>query len=153
MNIIKKIFIVLFLFGALYLTYEYTDIFNFIKKENTNTNNNVDNNGKDNEKPEEKKIEENLTSESNPNVIKDMFANGMSREEYTKVYNYESEKLKKEGSYIKQEYNFVTHLRHSELLNIYKKLNNSEIVNVYKIGASVDGKDILQANDRFPAYV
>jgi hypothetical protein len=71
-----------------------------------------------------------------------MFADGMSREDYVDVYNYEAEKLKKEGEYVKQNYNFVSHLRYSELLSLYKKLSNSDIVNVYKIGSSSDEKDI-----------
>ena len=82
------------------------------------------------------------TSESDKEIIKQTFAEGLSVEDYKKIIDQEENYMKKSGEYTKINYNFENKLHYSEIEEFIQQMNNSSIANVEIIGKSVDGRNI-----------
>ena len=91
-----------------------------------------------------KKVDYNMveTSESDKEIIKQTFAEGLSVEDYKKIIDQEENYMKKSGEYTKINYNFENKLHYSEIEEFLQQMNNSSIANVEIIGKSVDGRNI-----------
>ena len=91
-----------------------------------------------------KKVDYNMveTSESDKEIIKQTFAEGLSVEDYKKIIDQEENYMKKSGEYTKINYNFENKLHYSEIEEFIQQMNNSSIANVEIIGKSVDGRNI-----------
>ena len=82
------------------------------------------------------------TSESDPEIIKEIFADGMNTEDYKKILDQKENYVKSNGKYIPVEYNFERKYYYSELEEIYNMFNNSDIVQLEIIGKSRDNRNI-----------
>lgn len=82
------------------------------------------------------------SSESDTDVIAKVFAEGMSVDDYKKMYQFTPELLKSSASYSKIEYDFERKLKYSDVEELINKLNNSNIVKTYIIGKSHDNRNI-----------
>lgn len=110
----------------------------FIFKDNGNTQEHVDNNIST-ENTNYGIVSE---SESDADVIKEVFANGMNVESYKEIFTYKPTYIKDTGEYETINYNFEEKLHYSDLESIYKKMANSNIVDVMIIGQSADNRNI-----------
>ena len=82
------------------------------------------------------------SQESDYELIKDSFIEGMNVNDYLDIYNNKSIKIKRKGEYNNLEYNFEDILHYYEIENYLKELSKSDIVNLFVIGKSVDNRDI-----------
>lgn len=82
------------------------------------------------------------TSESDKDIINEMFATGLNYEDYKKIIEQEENYIKKENKYSKIDYNFENKIHYSEIEEIIQEINNSEIAKVEIIGKSVDNRNI-----------
>lgn len=82
------------------------------------------------------------TSESDPEIIKEIFADGMNTEDYKKILDQKENYVNSNGKYIPVEYNFERKYHYSELEEIYNMFNNSDIVQLEIIGKSRDNRNI-----------
>ncbi len=82
------------------------------------------------------------SGEDNPEVIAEVFAEGISKEDYIEILSQKSDYIKETGKYKEIEYDFDEHYKYSELESIYKNLNNSNIVELEKIGTSTDNRNM-----------
>ncbi len=80
--------------------------------------------------------------ESDKDVIKGIFANGMSLNDYKNVLNNKAKKLNIRGNYKILEYDFEKQLHYSEIEDYIKEMSKSDIVNVYIIGKTHDNRNI-----------
>ncbi len=80
--------------------------------------------------------------ESDKDVIADVFAKGMDVNEYKKILDFTPIKLKTNGKYEIQEFEFEKVLHYEEIENYIKEMSKSNIVNVYVIGKSHDNRNI-----------
>ena len=80
--------------------------------------------------------------ESDKDVIADVFAKGMDVNEYKKILDFTPVKLKTNGKYEIQEFEFEKVLHYEEIENYIKEISKSNIVNVYVIGKSHDNRNI-----------
>lgn len=80
-------------------------------------------------------------SETNNHIV-NYISEGMSLENFKKVFNREEKYVNKSGSYSQVKYNFDKHYKYSELEKIYKSLNKSDAVKLEIIGKSYDGRNI-----------
>lgn len=80
--------------------------------------------------------------ESDKDVIADVFAKGMDVNEYKKILDFTPVKLKTNGKYEIQEFEFEKVLHYEEIENYIKEMSKSNIVNVYVIGKSHDNRNI-----------
>lgn len=112
------------------------------KEDSNKTETKLPNNNKTDELV--KKVDYNMveTSESDKEIIKQTFAEGLSVEDYKKIIDQEENYMKKSGEYTKINYNFENKLHYSEIEEYIQQMNNSSIANVEIIGKSVDGRNI-----------
>ena len=80
--------------------------------------------------------------ESDKDVVADIFAKGMETSDYKKVLDFTPAKLKTNGKYKMQEFEFEKVLHYEEIENYIKEMSKSNIVNVYVIGKSHDNRNI-----------
>lgn len=104
------------------------------------SNRNIPDNNKKNNPQKNYDIVE--TSESDPEIIKEIFADGMNTEDYKKILDQKENYVKSNGKYIPVEYNFERKYHYSELEEIYNMFNNSDIVQLEIIGKSRDNRNI-----------
>ena len=118
----------------------------FNKNETNKEDSNITETKLTNNKTDEhvKKVDYNMveTSESDKEIIKQTFAEGLSVEDYKKIIDQEENYMKKSGEYTKINYNFENKLHYSEIEEFLQQMNNSSIANVEIIGKSVDGRNI-----------
>ena len=118
----------------------------FNKNETNKEDSNITETKLPNNKTDElvKKVDYNMveTSESDKEIIKQTFAEGLSVEDYKKIIDQEENYMKKSGEYTKINYNFENKLHYSEIEEFIQQMNNSSIANVEIIGKSVDGRNI-----------
>lgn len=81
-------------------------------------------------------------SESDTEVLKDIFADGMNVDNYKKIFSFKPEYIKDNGKYELINYDFEKKLHYYELEDIYEEMANSDIVDVLIIGKSVDNRNI-----------
>lgn len=86
----------------------------------------------------------NITSieETDNDIVKEVFAEGMSEKDYKKVITQSDNYIKTKEAYEQLSYNFERQLHYSEIEEFILNLNKSEIVQVEKIGDSVDKRNI-----------
>ena len=80
--------------------------------------------------------------ESDKDVVADVFAKGMETSDYKKVLDFTPTKLKTNGKYKMQEFEFEKVLHYEEIENYIKEMSKSNIVNVYVIGKTHDNRNI-----------
>lgn len=113
---------------------------NTSKNDTDKTETKIPNNNEDSVKKVDYNIVE--TSESDNDIINQIFADGLSIEEYKKIIDQKEDYIKKTGEYTKINYNFENKLHYSEIEEYIQQINNSSIANVEIIGKSVDGRNI-----------
>lgn len=82
------------------------------------------------------------TEESDKDVIKKTFANGMNSSAFKELIDRKRNFIKKSDSYKKSSYNFDKMLHYSDIEKNLMNLNNSDIVKLELIGTSVDNRSI-----------
>lgn len=81
-------------------------------------------------------------SESDSEIIKEIFADGMNVEDYKKILDQKVNYIEENGKYKEVQYNFERQYSYLELEEIYKMFNNSKIVKLELIGKSADNRNI-----------
>ena len=142
--------IIVLIIGLLVLSLVKKLLINDDIKDSNNDNNNVsdiideiDNN--DNNVVEE--IDKSLdfivsTKESDSDIIKEIFADGMNLSDFKKVYNQKENYVSENGKYKYIEYDFDKKLHYSEIEEILYSVNNSDIVKLEIIGKSHDSRNL-----------
>lgn len=82
------------------------------------------------------------SEESDRNIIKQQFADGMNLEEFKKIYTQKENYMDKKDKYKKIDYNFEEKIHYSQIEDMIINMNNSDICNVEIIGNSVDNRKI-----------
>lgn len=82
------------------------------------------------------------TSESDSDIIKEIFAEGMKTDEYKKILDQEDNYIENTHDYVKLEYDFTNKLSYSDIEEYLNNLNKSNIVKLENIGSSVDNRTI-----------
>ena len=127
----------------------FKNLFNNVDSNNDNNNNNLDNNNDKTtdvvDKVEE--IDKSLefivsTKESDSDIIKEIFADGMNLQEFKKVYNRKENYISENGQYKYIEYDFDRKLHYSDIEEILNNVNNSSIAKVEIIGKSNDDRNL-----------
>jgi len=81
-------------------------------------------------------------SESDKDIINEIFADGLNINDYKKILIKGSDYISENGNYKTIEYDFDRKLHYSEIEEMIYNFNNSDIVNVEIIGKSVDNRNI-----------
>lgn len=105
-------------------------------KDNSDRQSKVDNN------VAEKKYDITDDSESDTEIIKEIFAEGMNVKDYKKVVDNVPNKVKSSGTYKKINYDFEQSLEYELLENYLREMSKSNIVNLYIIGKTHDNRNI-----------
>lgn len=82
------------------------------------------------------------TSKSNPDLVKEYLANGMTEKKFKETLSRKTKYIENDDPYKPVHYNFERHYKYEELVELYKSLASSDIVKLEVIGSSVDGREI-----------